>query len=164
MSSTVNPYRQVYDALWDMLERHKGWSGLVKPGNRVKYLDKVIPKLDEIASADLPTLIIIPVGSGPSLHHDSSAAVLVKRFSIFVATGDRSVGSLFDIEFQAFRAMADFRSIKSDLEWRGHAFCTHMNLTEISDSEIEDRGLLGWTSIWACEAHMNFPLTLLRED
>jgi hypothetical protein len=163
MGSLVNPLRQINDLLWDMLERHDGWSDLVKVGNRVDYLRGDFPQMDDISTADLPEVGIIPVGTRMNLHGSSSSMIGHKLFSIVVATGKRAIGPLLDIEFQAYRAMCAFNTLKTSLDWKDHAFCTHMNLVEITDSMLEERGIYGWVSVWGCEVHMNLPLSLLTE-
>jgi hypothetical protein len=60
--------------------------------------------------------------------------------------------------------MAGFQLVLRTLEWRGHKFCTHPTFMEITDAMLGDRGIVGWASVWGCEVHMNFPLSLLRED
>ena len=163
MGSVVNPLRQVSDLLWQMFEQHQGWTDLVRVCNRVNYLEGTFPKSPETASTDLPEMGIVPVGSRPKMHKASNCAELIKLFSIVVVTGQSTIGKLLDIEFESFRAMANFQSLRESLEWRGHKFVTHMMLTEITDSMLEDRGISGWSSVWGCEIHMNFPLTTLRE-
>jgi hypothetical protein len=161
VGSLVNPLRQVNDLLWQMLEQHGGWCDLVKLGNRIDYLDGQFPKMEDIQSADLPEVAILPIGSRINLHASTSSMIGHKLFSIVVATGKRAIGTLLDIEFEAYRAMSGFNVLKRDLDWKGHAFCTHMNLVEITDSMLEERGINGWISVWGCEVHLNLPLSLL---
>lgn len=164
MGSVVNPIQQVHDLLWQVLEQHQGWTDLVRIGNRVNYLEGTFPKSSETSSADLPEVGIVPVGSRPTLNKASNRVAMVKLFSIVTVTGKSTLLRLFEIEFAAFAAMADFQPLCTALEWRGYNFCTHMLLTDITDSMLEDRGISGWSSVWGCEVHMNFPLTTLREN
>lgn len=161
MGSLINPLRQVNDLLWQMLEQHDGWSDLVRIGNRVDYLEGQFPQMDDVQSADMPEVGIMPVATRMNLHGSSSSMIGHKLFSIVVATGKRSIGRLLDIEFQAYRAMVSFNVLARNLDWKDHPFCTHMKLVEITDTMLEARGIYGWVSVWGCEVHINLPLSLL---
>lgn len=161
---TVNPIRQVYDTLWTLLERHNGWSNLVRIGNRIHYLEGKMPSKDEISTSDLPEVGIIPIGSTPHFDAASNLMLLVKRFALTVATGERNIGQLIDIEFEVYRAMANWHPALRALTWRDFKFCTKSVLTDVADTLITERGVFGWVSVWGCEVHMAFPTTLLIGD
>lgn len=161
----VNPIRQVYDTLWTLLERHNGWSNLVRIGNRINYTDGKMPSKDKITSSDLPEVGIVPVGSTPHFDAASNLMLLVKRFALIVTTGERNIGCLVDVEFEAYRAMANWHSALRALTWKDFRFCTKSVPTDVADTLIDrDRGIFGWVSVWGCEVYMAFPTTLLIGD
>ena len=88
----LDPFTLVYDALWELLDSSARLRELVKAGNRInlnRYDDRH-PIKEEVSSADLPELIIIPV-SGGETKQTSGARILVQRYRIILSTCEQRV-------------------------------------------------------------------------
>lgn len=159
--SEQDPATQVYNALWDMLEAHKGFTDLVRVGNRIKMSGrKRRPIKDEVSEADLPEVRIIPAGGEPHVQRTSNGSSLVKRFAIQVSTGEEVVDvKLFPVEWEIYRAMSKWAVTLQALKWNGRSFVNlarPLEITEgVSDSDL-NRGIVGWSTVWMCEVIMWF--------
>lgn len=164
----TDPLSLVYDALWDILEAHKPFTRLIKPGNRIKYSGRRDPEKDGSGDSDYPKVRILPVGGETHLERTSSSGFLSKRFQIQVATGDRRVDErLFPVEWEIIRAMHGWRTKLEALTWEEAAFAKGCLLTDIQDGLTLDESrekIIGWAAVWACEVPMWFPTTLLQPD
>jgi hypothetical protein len=167
--SAENPFIQVYDALWDLLESHKDWAELGIPiGSRIKYRGvRRSPQKSEISTADLPEIAIVPLTTTPHVQRSSSSMMVIKRFGVQYVTGEQRIDTLFAIEFETHRAMSHWPDVLKVLTWKSHPFCHFFRQTDVTDGMDQQqamRGIAGWVAIWACEVHMNFPLSLLQGD
>lgn len=157
-----DPFSMIYEALWQILEDSPDFSVRVKPGNRVKFIGKLdrLPEKDEILTADLPEVRVIPAGGTPHLQRTSNSSSCLKRFVIQVATGDRRVdASLFPVEWAVYKALTDWTNILTALEWQGNTFVNlarPMEITEDIGLINLERGISGWVTVFACEIHMWF--------
>lgn len=159
MSSEVNPLTQVYEALWEMLEGHQGFIDLVAEKNEIKMLNSS-PLKDQVSTADLPEVRIIPAGGSTHINNSTNSTKLIRRFSIQVATGDRDIStSLYPVEFEIIRALHGWTNILMELEWSGCKFvkrCVQLDTVEGSAAYDLNRGIKGWSCVWSCEVEMWF--------
>ena len=85
-----DPFTQVYEALWTLLEADGNWTALVKPSNRIKFSGaNPSPRKDEALSGDFPEVRIVATWLSPQLNADSSNSRVTARFEIQVASGDQ---------------------------------------------------------------------------
>lgn len=162
----IDPFSQVYDALWDLMERHTPFAKLVKPANRIKYSGRRQPEKQSIADSDYPQVRILPAGS--EVHHErtSSSGSIIKRFEVQIATGDRRVDErVFPLQWEIIRAMHGWQTVLNALTWEEVAFVTSARLLDLQDGltldESQER-IIGWAAVWACEVLMFFPTTKLQ--
>lgn len=110
-----NPFNEIYDRLWEILEQHPQLVDLVKAGNRIKW-GGLSPTLDEDPKAkavrqagDLPELEIIPIATDPHLWGTSSSHLFVFQYGLRIRTDrlqidvDRGINA---IKWQVLRAFA----------------------------------------------------------
>jgi hypothetical protein len=113
MSTTTDPFTQVYEALWGLLEAHPGFVGLVKVGNRIKYSGDSERQVDkpQALSADLPQVRLVPAGGavevGPS---STSGCRIVEQLDVEVWSGDRRLQvALYPVKWEVLKALAGAR-------------------------------------------------------
>lgn len=156
-----DPFTTLYDALWSMLEAHTGFTDLVKVGNRVKFTGEVRdPVKPEINTADLPEVRLVPLGGDPHLQRTSNGTSVRKRFGIEITTGDKRVdAALFPVEWEIFRAMSNWASVLTALTWNSKTYvklCRPLSMTEGESNPELNRGISGWSLVWACEVELWF--------
>lgn len=160
-----DPLSMVYDALYDLVMRHPDAADVFKPGNRIRYdrdLDRD-PVKDKIQDADLPELILLATGGTIAMHNTSNTSMMTRRYSWLLTTGDMRVHyRLLPIEWLLFEALHNWNVVLTALEWpegSGRNFvkrCDVLDVTEgLSDPE-RNRGIRGWSTIWACDVEMWF--------
>lgn len=169
MATEQDPFTQVYHALWRMLEAHKGFTGLVRIGNRIKLSgSRPDPTKQLPAAADLPEVRVIPAGGAPHIQRTSDSGSVVKRFEIQLNTGQVRVdqegtdslgAAIFPIEWELLRAMHGWQRVLGVLTWNGKTFVKLMRPGKIEERLHESgdkHGLRGWSAIWACDVEMWF--------
>lgn len=108
----LDPFSQVYNRIWDILEARDGegqWSQRVRPGNRINYAGQHRrPEKPTRAPADAPEVAIVPVPGGDlKLTSSSSSSRARQNYGIRVRTGDLRVHTaLFPLRYEIFRAFA----------------------------------------------------------
>ena len=168
----VNPIIQVYEALWQLLEADSDFTELVKAGNRVKYstVDGVEPRVKPVKEimqdADLPEVRIVSVSAEPHLQRTSNGSSMQRTFSLQIATGDlRYSEKLWPVEWAALRALSRWAETLLALTWNGKTFVKLVRPGAISEGRAEsdlNRGISGWSTIWAITVDMWFTTSDLQ--
>lgn len=162
-----DPFSQVYNAIWDMLEAHQGFADLVKVANRIKFADNnPDPWKREIQDGDLPEVAIYPSDGVPQLDADSSETFITLRFNLLISTGDRRVDALiFPVLWETLRAMAGWRLHLETLAWNGQPFVRDAYPTTFSENLTDaenNRKKEGWTGLCGYEVQLNFTTAHFR--
>ena len=160
----IDPIVQIYYALWDLLEAHQPLANLVKIGNRIKMSgDKRDAMKKEVGESDLPELRLLPVSSTPHTQRTSNTSSIIKRFRIEISTGDQRVDmGLFIIEWEIFRALANWAPTLQALTWEGKKYVVLARPTAEKDGFSQKdlaRGIKSWSSVWECEIELWFTTT-----
>ena len=166
----LDPFTLVYDALWELLDSSARLRELVKAGNRInlnRYDDRH-PIKEEVSSADLPELIIIPV-SGGETKQTSGARIIVQRYRIILSTGDQRVNpGIFPIKFAVICAMENWvKYLKTGVTWRNTNPVVNARLLDASDGVSDTdmaRGIKGWSSLMNLEVNFSFDKATLIEE
>ena len=90
-----------------------------------------------------------------------------KRYYIQIATGEQAYPSVHNVEFEIIRAFADWPSVLLDLVWTGDGEkfvkeCSLLSSEQMLDSEEVNRGIRGWSAVWACSVLFCFKTTALQ--
>ena len=162
----ANPLTQVTDAFWDMLEGNSGFTALVAAGNRLKYDDRD-PEKDAAMYADFPWVRIRETAAQAHIYHTSNMSSFTKRYFVQVATGEQSLVSSHDVEFEVIRAYADWVTYLTNLVWTdsNDTFVKESSLLtaeQMLDNEQVNKGIRGWSTVWACSAFFAFQTTALK--
>jgi len=171
MFTEVDPFSQVFQALWDLAEASTTIMSLTKPGNRIKFSSLDSTSRDPVKTAvqdgDLPELILTSVGSQDmNMHSDSCSTRLMRRFDWLLSTGEyRITYRLYPVQWALFAAMQDYPSVLLPLTWNGAQFVKKMrwgSLSEGLSNAALNRGIKGWTSLLSVEIDMWFAKNDLR--
>lgn len=165
MPSTDDPLTQVYNALWDMLEAHEGFTDLVKIGNRMKFAGDVRdPERLEELTADRPNVGILADGGTPRIGQTSSSTLLVAKYLAIVVTGDKRVSAeLYPVTWEMFRAMHTWQTHLRALTWQSHTFVHLARPMAYRESLPDDqmKNIKGWVATWEYEVQINVPLSII---
>lgn len=156
----MNPLRLVYTALWTMLEAHAPLMALVLPGNRIKYTGTVLAVgKDTLANADTPELRLVATGFAPHLQQTSSGSSMIIYWAVQITSGDQRFETVLNVQWEVWRALRDWEDTLPALEFESKRFVTHsrplagrMSL----DNKALNRGVRGWTTVWACETRLDW--------
>lgn len=167
---TPNPFTLVFDALWSCLESSPEFTQDVKQNNRIhlNLSNKPNPLKLQIADSDLPEVILTQTGASDiNILNTSGTSKIVMQYQWLLATGDIRVQNyLNQVQWDIFIGMTGWTSLLGALIWPtgtgnddAHHFVKRSNLVSVTtglDDPKENRGIRGWSSIWACEVEMHF--------
>lgn len=158
-----DPFRQIHDTLWYLLEQHSGFTALVPAGNRIKHAEGFEdadrdrdPGKRAGMSADYPEVRIVSSGGKAHQYRSSSRSSCRKDFQIQVRTGEQQTGLLFRVEWEILRAMMDWLDYIEHLEWHDNRFAKRCAVQEVSDTVTGRKGNRGWSTAWACSTELWF--------
>jgi len=158
-----DPYTQIHDAIWAILEGHTDFAALVAVGNRIKFSDTSNvkdPIKDNAQAADLPEVRVICESIRPHLQRTSNTTTAVATWSIQVSSGDlRFQAALFPVLWAIYRAMSTWKDTFDTLTWNSEQFALPLRPQEarigVNESDLI-RGIRGWASVWSSEVEMFF--------
>lgn len=169
--SVVDPFTQVYKALWELAAGFTPFTDLVRLRSRINFAEEGnrAPIKHLIASGDLPEVVLIPAGGVANLHATTTTSTVTKRYTWLISTGDLRVeeGKLFPVEFALVRAMCNWQSTVCALTWNGDQFAKRCDLLDVNEGESDaerNRGIAGWSAVWSCEVEMHFSTRLLKNE
>jgi hypothetical protein len=145
-----------------MLEARADFVGLVREGNRIRFDSSSdrSPIKGNVSTADLPEVILTSVGGTLNLIDTSSTSKVTRIYQFIISTGDLRLSEyLLPVEWAIFRAMANWRTELTALEWNGRRFVKHLRVTTGSEGESNpelNRGIKGWSALWTIEVDMHF--------
>lgn len=157
----LDPFTQVYDALWAMLEARAGITKMVRLKNRIKFTgSNRDPIKDQISYRDLPEMILVPGTGIPHLQRTSNSSSMLETLEIRVATGDQRIGEiLYPLKWEVYRALSTWETLLLALTWNSKTFVRLVRPTSVQDGVAQadlNRGIKGWSTLWACEYEMWF--------
>ena len=161
-----NPLTQVTDALWTMLEDNTAFTALVPASNRIKY-DNRSPEKQTAQKADYPEVRIRESFGQAQLYQTSNMSSFTKRYDIQIATGEQSLVSVHDVEWEIIRSFADWPTRLEALQWDVDDSyfvkdCRLLQAEQTLDNQAANRRIRGWTTIWVCLVMFAFQTTALQ--
>lgn len=105
--SDTDPFTQVIERLWDLIEADGELAGLVKPGNRIKLTgDGQIPMKASVQDGDMPELAIEPVGGSLNPHYTSTSLSVTQLYRFSLVTGNLMVDAvLFPVKWALLKLL-----------------------------------------------------------
>jgi len=152
---TNDPFTQVLERLWELLEGHAPLAAMVRPGNRIKLTgDGGDPYKQDLQHADRPELVIEPGRGEVRLAATSTSTTAAQDFDLRLATGSLHVaGELFPITWEIVKALA------AAGEALGLDFVRNVRLIALADSRTDagaNRGVRGWSTVLTVRVEMWF--------
>lgn len=173
MATEDDPFTQVFNELWRMAEISTPLQSLIKAGNKIKFSNPNNPTVrgpvkDQVNVSDLPELVLSTIGSTTANIHASSSTTQIQReYSWILSTGDfRTNYLLFPVQFAIYSAMTNWMGNLTALMWRENQFvkrCNYITLQEGLSNPQLNRGIKGWSSLWACSVDMHFRTSDLQD-
>lgn len=166
----MDPFSQVYNALWTLAESSARLTGLIRLRNRIKWNDKAWTPPDklEVSDADLPELALLVTQLSGKIRGTSSGSQALIQLDWMLCTGDPNVcRSVLPVMFAVYAAMCPWIAISANgqvptinpVQYKGETFVKRVDLVQanlgLTDPE-RNRGIRGWSSVWACEVEMWF--------
>ncbi|HNX27524.1 MAG TPA: hypothetical protein PKK48_08980 [Phycisphaerae bacterium] len=156
---TENPFIEVLNELWKLLESRDDFTNLVKVGNRTKLTGTAVnPFKDSVQDSDLPEVQIIPGGGKTNLFATSTSHFVEQVYFIRAVTGELNALVLFRLKWALIKALAN---TSNNL---GLDYVMDIDVTDCQDViEIgdENRGRLGWRGMISVNVKMKFTKNLL---
>lgn len=155
--SLQNPFHQVHDALWNLLESNSDFTAAVPSMNRIKYTGTLDPRPDKDNAeyADYPMVRIRSLGFDVKAFDTSNSSRALAYWSIDVYSGDQRFAmpdkkKFFDVQWGIYQALLDWKNYIYDFTWDGTAFKvrTCRALKAEDQFQHDPYSTLGWTSVW----------------
>ena len=166
--TSTDPFTMLEQALWWALDSHPALSRLVNVANVVRFCsDNPVPAKDNLATADLPELALMPMSMGANQRNSSSGTGINQRYNVIITTGDlRTAGGigrrkgLNQVKWAVVRALARYcKAGIPDLPFRVSKV-TVSDSTERIDAGGQQadqaRAPDGWTSVLVVECWLDF--------
>ena len=156
----ADPFTAVYRGLWQLLEAHPGFASAVRPGNRLKLVDGEPHAKDQVSTADLPEVRIVPSGASSHLRRTSTTSGVTKAWTIQVATGDKRLDErLYPLEWIILCAMQRWPEVLGALVWADRKYVAAVQVLEHAEGQTDRdlvRGIDGWTAVMTVRVEMTF--------
>lgn len=156
-----NPFIEVYDKLWELLESEADFTALVKIGNRVKLsVNKSDPFKDAVQDSDFPEVQILPGGGKSNLFATSSTHFVDQVYFLRSVTGELNAITIFGLKWAIIKALA---KTENNL---GLEYVRNIVVTDAQDNiEIgeENRGRLGWRGMISLTVNMQFSKATIED-
>jgi hypothetical protein len=157
---TVDPYTQVLNRLWDILEAQSAFTSIVKAGNRIKFTsqDGLNPIKETIAAGDVPEVVIEPTTSQTQFAFTSQDVKEDAAWSLKMATVDLRLnyGLVLPLRWVVFKTLyAAGDTLGLDFVDKTRVTASMRNTYD----PIESRGSKGWTELMTITTRLVFPKT-----
>lgn len=156
-----NPFRMLYDLLWQILEDSADFCELVKPGNRIKFTGNVSSFVkDQMGQADLPEVRILHSGGETKYFIAQGIHQCVRNLVLQMTTGDLRITSIpSDLEWIIFLALGQWPQRAGALTWKDETFVKELHINGSQTGIVQDHlgpGNRGWTTVWQCSVTCRF--------
>lgn len=149
-----DPFTQVYEKLWDLLETDSQLAAHVKVANRIKLNSrKVLHGKFRLSTKDLPELTIEPAGGTCEIKRTTTSMPITQHFAVRMKTHDLRVDrSFFPIKFALLNRLTD---VTGNL---GLSFVRRVQVDDMTDGRNDD-GHDGWHTAFNITVEMWFKIT-----
>ncbi len=156
------PFTEVYDAIWTLLESQSGFATRILAGNRIKLTgDGLDPRKETILDADVPEAYLEPVAGG-EWHWTNQALRFTQLYELTITSGDfRLDRSLFPLKWEIIKLFGKNRT-NLDLD-----YVKNVRLVGFEDSRTDpeaNRETLTWSFRAAIAVDMKWSNAELQEN
>lgn len=160
MVGETDPLTLIHEGAWAALALLDPDGEVVKQGNRI-MLNKHEALKQNVQSADLPEVLLIPRQGVGNLTQTSSSVSFEITFDWLLSTGTYKVADkLYPVMWLLYRTMHKFLSTARSLQYNDRTFVTGVffNSASIGESDPErNRGIRGFSSAMNFTVKLSFP-------
>lgn len=155
----LDPFSQVYNALWKMVNRNKNLNDYLPKGNRIRFEHE--SDVDTAKSdAQMPELALLCGGGSFGGKDNSTTRSVTRNYLWALTTGDFRINPVFNkISWELFRSMVDWSCVLCNLTWCDCNFVQECRVVSADDSFLPQslqENIPGWSSIWQVEVDFAF--------
>lgn len=158
----IDPFTQVYRALWKILEEDKGVTNLLRKGNRINFAKdrESDPRKPGLLPADSPELSILPDFFQSLNPQDNNENSINRNYQLVIRTATVMLNEdLQPLEWALYRALTTDKQIDKLKQ-----MCSFVRSVQLMNGvqtlpEIEDATtfkIRAWRSVWNLEIEMAF--------
>ena len=157
----TDPFTEVYDELWTLLENCKDFTDRVRLANRIDLTeDKVDPLKSQVQTSDLPEALLFPSGGG-GVAYTSTGIRIAQNYTLRVVSGQiRLHLTYLPIKWAVLKALTRYAG---DTQ---HSYVKSVDVVDSPDAldaDEEGRGTRGWAFAMTIQVEMHWSLDDLRE-
>ncbi|RLC38158.1 hypothetical protein DRH27_02970 [Candidatus Falkowbacteria bacterium] len=158
MPVVTDPFSEIHDAIWTLIEANTTLAGLVKTGNRIKLDGKNYdPFKSKHSNNDFPEIIIIPSGGQYQPVATSDDGKLVQNFDLLLNDGDLvATRKYFPVKWQIIKTFANVDGLL------GLDYVKNVQFEDITDSINPENEHEGWRAVFRISVLMFFSRTYLK--
>lgn len=105
MTAPAEPWGQVLTALWEVLESRPSLTSLVKPGNRIRFDNRI--RKSTLQAADVPCVAVVADAVDPHIFRTSNGSSFKRTFRFEIRTGEVDItAQAFPVEWEIMKAVA----------------------------------------------------------
>jgi hypothetical protein len=159
-----DPFTEVLNALWSLLEASVEFTTLVPPGNRIKFTGaNTNPVPEEVSLSMVPEVRLICTSSEPHPYRTTNSHSSMQRFEVQVSSGDQRLDAMHNpLKWIVFKALKDVeKQLLAMVRWKGEAVLKLAKPVTISEGVSRqdlNRGIIGWSSVWGVECELWFQI------
>ena len=170
--ATGNPFWDVHDVLWDLLEAKTTFTS--KVGKKLNFTESFRTPLPDVASAsDFPMVMVWPAGFVAQDRDSSNCTRITLQWEVLVHSGEMPLDPIFDIQWGIFAALIDWDTDMYAITWGSENPVKNCDIMSVRESLYDDatgpgaRGLpdyniRGWRSVWVGRTDLWFNHTNLQ--
>ena len=160
-----NPFTDVHNAIWTMLEAHTGFTTYVTAGNRIKFTSAPYAIWEStIGEGDVPEVAVVMTGMKPLDRPASNANVLGITWEFWVTTMEQPTAEFYRVQWAIYRAMAHWETYLRDaVTWGGDSIVWDCNVLSVATplatrlkAEQPRDTRLGWKAAWVYQTALCF--------
>lgn len=107
-ATTTDPFTEIYDAIWSLLEGNDRFCDLVALGNRVKFSGDDDPriKVEKLLPSDAPEVRVVAGAINPHLFRTSNGSSIKRTFRVEIYTDKLTqTAGIFPVEWSIIQAV-----------------------------------------------------------
>ncbi|MFG0247838.1 MAG: hypothetical protein ACF8OB_03040 [Phycisphaeraceae bacterium JB051] len=151
------PWGQVLTKLWDVLESRESFTDLVKPGNRIRFDNKI--RKSTLQHADTPLVAVVADALDPHMYRTSNSCSFKRQFRFQIYTGEVDITSqAFPVEWEIIQAVASMAGKLPGLD-----FVKSVKTVQGQAPSVDPDGISnGWYTVVGVEVEVWFDTASLQ--
>lgn len=159
--SDDDPFTLTYKAMLQACKEDVDIRRLVSEGNLIDFTQTTDPQKPNIASADVPELVLYMSGMSGNLHSSSSDSSLTTVWRYVLSSGTFDTQVMGALSFAVIRTMSRWQSVLKPLRWSGAEFIKDVKFpagNSGASNRAANRNITGWATVIDFEIYMRLVL------